>query len=112
MDSSGISSEAMPVVVFVLAVLGGVVGIILTIAIIWIYCKIFAKAGYGWALGLLMLVPIVNIIMLCVLAMGDWPVLSELRRLKQQVQESAGQRLPQRAEDRTQGEPDEPAQEG
>ncbi len=105
MDSSGISSEAMPVVVFVLVALGVLVGLILTIAIIWIYCKIFAKAGYCWALGLLMLVPVVNIIMLCVLAMGDWPVLNELRRLKQQAQANAGPRPPRQAEGETQSEP-------
>ena len=111
MDSSGISNGAMPVVVSVLIALGVVVIIILIIAITWLYCRIFAKTGYGWALGLLMLVPIVNIIMLCVLAMGDWPVLNELRRLKQQSQASVGQRSPQRAEDRTQSEPDEPTKE-
>lgn len=44
---------------------------------------IFRKAGYSWALGLLMLVPIVNIIMIFVLAFGDWPVRRELRQLKQ-----------------------------
>jgi uncharacterized membrane protein len=86
MDSSNVvNCSAMPIFVAVLVALGVLVGLILTIAIIWIYCKIFAKAGYCWALGLLMLVPIVNIIMLCVLAMGDWPVLRELRQLRQQA---------------------------
>ena len=41
--------------------------------------KIFSKTGYGWALGLLMLIPIANLIMLLVLAFGDWPVLKELK---------------------------------
>jgi len=49
-----------------------------------IFCKIFGKAGYSWALGLLMLVPIANIIMAFFLAFADWPVRKELRRLKQQ----------------------------
>ncbi len=49
-----------------------------------IFCKIFFKAGYSWALGLLVLVPIVNIIMYFVLAFADWPVEKELRLLKQQ----------------------------
>jgi uncharacterized membrane protein len=85
MDSSNVvNCSAMPIFVAVIVALGALVGLILTIAIIWIYCRIFAKAGYCWALGLLMLVPIVNIIMLCVLAMGDWPVLRELRQLRQQ----------------------------
>ena len=61
-------------------------GVILTIVVTWLYCRIFSKAGYCWALGLLTLVPIVNVVMICVLALGDWPVLSELRGLKQQVQ--------------------------
>jgi hypothetical protein len=54
-----------------------------------VYCMIFSKAGYCWALGLLMFVPIANIItniiMSLVLAFGDWPVRRELRLLKQQM---------------------------
>jgi hypothetical protein len=49
-----------------------------------IFCKIFSKAGYSWALGLLMMIPIANIIMAFFLAFADWPVRRELRRLKQQ----------------------------
>lgn len=48
----------------------------------WINCVIFHKAGYGWAWGLLTLVPIANIILPFVLALGDWPIRRELRRLK------------------------------
>lgn len=54
-----------------------------------IYCKIFSKAGYCWALGLLMFVPIANIIMPFVLAFGDWPIQKELRVLKQQQEKPA-----------------------
>ncbi|MCP4260147.1 MAG: hypothetical protein GY774_21915 [Planctomycetes bacterium] len=61
----------------------GLIGVIIQILI---YCKIFSKAGYNWALGLLMLVPIANIIMPFVLAFGDWPIQKELRLLKQQQQ--------------------------
>jgi type II secretory pathway component PulF len=51
---------------------------------ILIFCKIFSKAGYHWAMGLLVLVPIFGqIIVLLVLAFGDWPVLRELQMLKQ-----------------------------
>jgi hypothetical protein len=53
---------------------------------ILIFCKIFSKAGYSWALGLLMLVPIANIIMLFVLAFAEWPIERELRSFKQQNQ--------------------------
>jgi uncharacterized membrane protein YhaH (DUF805 family) len=55
-----------------------------TVIGIIIYCKLFSKAGYPWALGLLILVPIANIVMLCYLAFADWPVLKELRQLRQQ----------------------------
>ena len=46
------------------------VGLIVTAVKALIYCKIFSKAGHSWALGLLMLVPIANIIMPFVLAFG------------------------------------------
>ena len=60
------------------------VAFIATIIKILIICKIFSKAGYCWALGLLMLVPIANIVMAFYLAFADWPILKELRQLKQQ----------------------------
>ncbi|MBC8379076.1 MAG: hypothetical protein H8E62_07875 [Planctomycetes bacterium] len=47
-----------------------------------VFCKIFSKAGYHWALGLIMLIPIGNLIMLCVLAFGQWPIHRELQALK------------------------------
>ena len=56
----------------------------LVIAIWW---QIFAKTGYGGAMSLLMLIPIVNFIMLLVLAFGDWPILQEVRRLRRLDQE-------------------------
>jgi hypothetical protein len=44
-----------------------------------ICCRIFSKAGFSWALGLLMLVPIADIIMAFVLAFSEWPVQQQLR---------------------------------
>lgn len=73
----------MVVLVTALAVL---VALIVVAIKVLIFCKIFSKAGYCWALGLLMLVPIANIIMPFVLAFGDWPISRELRRLKEQAQ--------------------------
>lgn len=58
-----------------------VLGIIIVKALIC--CKIFYKAGYCWALGLLMFVPIANIIMAFILAFSDWPIQRQLRRLEQ-----------------------------
>ncbi len=80
---------------------GAVTGIILSsvifslIAIIFaiiIYWRIFSKAGYSGALSLLMFVPIANIIVLCVLAFGNWPIYKELNDLRQQV--AQGPRYP------------------
>lgn len=52
---------------------------------ILIACKIFSKAGYHWACGLLMLVPVFNFFVPFFLAFADWPVQRELRALRQQV---------------------------
>ena len=60
--------------------------LIIVAVMILIFCKIFSKAGYSWALGLLMLVPIANIVMLFVLAFAEWPIERELRSFRQQNQ--------------------------
>jgi hypothetical protein len=78
-----------PLFIAILIAFGILMGLIVLIIKILIFCKIFSKAGYCWALGLLMLVPIANIIMPFVLAFGDWPVQKELRLLKQK-QEKPG----------------------
>lgn len=75
-----------PALAIVLALLIAFV-VLVTVAVkLLIFCKIFSKAGYSWALGLLILIPIVNIIMVFFLAFADWPIQKELRRLKQQIQ--------------------------
>jgi len=79
-----LSPNAPPIFIGILISFGILMGLIVLIIKILIYCKIFSKAGYCWALGLLMLVPIANIIMPFVLAFGDWPIQNELRLLKQQ----------------------------
>ena len=48
-----------------------------------IWGKIFSKAGYSGWLGLMMLIPVINLITVCWFAFTDWPVLSELARLRQ-----------------------------
>ncbi len=48
----------------------------------WIGWRICAKTGYSGALGLLMLVPVANLVLLLVLAFGSWPIEEELRRLR------------------------------
>ena len=60
--------------------------LLITIIQIVAFCKIFSKAGFSWALGLLMFVPIANIVMFFFLAFADWPIQRELRSYKQQRQ--------------------------
>ena len=68
------------------ALLGGCIGLFICLSILIftavIFCKIFSKAGYHWAMGLLMLVPIGNLVVLCILAFGQWPIQRELQALK------------------------------
>ena len=49
-----------------------------------ICCMLFHKAGFSWALGLLILVPIANIVAILYLTFADWPVRRELRQLREQ----------------------------
>ncbi|MBN1805682.1 MAG: hypothetical protein JW837_10555 [Sedimentisphaerales bacterium] len=82
--SPPVPSEIAPVFMIILIIFITLMGLIVTAIKVLIFCKIFSRAGYSWALGLLMLVPIANIIMPFVLAFGDWPILKELRSLKHQ----------------------------
>ncbi len=54
-------------------------------AVISLVIFIFAKAGYSGALGLLMFVPLANIIVLLVLAFARWPIQKEVDSLRQQA---------------------------
>jgi hypothetical protein len=42
---------------------------------IWSVCRVCAKAGFPWVIGLLALVPVVNFGLLLWLAFGEWPAL-------------------------------------
>jgi hypothetical protein len=78
-----VSSEFGPMVVFLLT--AGIILLVLVAVVLsaLIFCKIFAKAGYHWALGLLLLLPVVSLVALLYLAFADWPVQRELRQLRQ-----------------------------
>ena len=82
--------DAVPVFAALFLIFGILIALIAVAIKVLIFCKIFSKAGYSWALGLLMLVPIANIIMAFFLAFGDWPIRRELRLLKQQVNKPPG----------------------
>lgn len=74
-----------PVVVMIVLAFVIFMVLIVTIIKVLLYCKVFSKAGYCWAFGLLVLVPIVSIVMPFILAFGDWPIQKELRALKPQT---------------------------
>lgn len=58
------------------------IGLAVFILSIIVWWRIFAKAGYSGAMGLLMFVPIANVIVLLILAFGRWPIEDELDRLR------------------------------
>jgi uncharacterized membrane protein YhaH (DUF805 family) len=47
----------------------------LTLVLLWLPARVLHKAGYSRWWSLLVLVPLVNLIMLWVFALADWPVL-------------------------------------
>jgi len=77
------SGEFAPIFVVILTAFVVLFAVLVTAVLLVAYCKITAKAGYHWALGILMIVPFGNIILPLCLAFADWPVHRELRQLKQ-----------------------------
>jgi hypothetical protein len=57
----------------------GLLGLVALAVMAFAFWQLFRKAGFIGALGLLMLVPGVNLIAMLFLALVDWPVLRELR---------------------------------
>jgi hypothetical protein len=69
-----IGPETMLPVASVIAAVGGVV------FIIWPAWRICSRAGFPGALGLLIVVPLLNLVLLYVLAFAEWPALRSQRR--------------------------------
>jgi len=64
---------------------GGVFVVFLLVAIaitVLVWGVLFKKAGYSFWLGLVMLVPIGNLIMLIWFLAAKWPIQAELERLR------------------------------
>ena len=77
--------DIAPAVGVALLIFAAFIGLIVTVITILAFCKIFSKAGYCWAFGLLALVPFGTLIMILILAFADWPIRRELRTLKPQT---------------------------
>ncbi len=77
------SGEPAAILILIFVILSVLISLAATVITALVYCKIFSKAGFSWALGLLMLVPIANLVMMFCLAFADWPIHGELRVLRQ-----------------------------
>ncbi|GER88162.1 hypothetical protein KDW_23240 [Dictyobacter vulcani] len=93
MSSSQSDSVASAIAAY--SAIVGIIMLLLIVVSVVIYWKIFSKAGYSGAMSLLMFVPIANIVALCILAFGEWPVLRELEMLRYQVRNQPGPQYPQ-----------------
>ena len=75
--------DAVPSVAVFVMILFWLMIVAVSIAVtLLIWCRLFHRAGFHWAMGLLMLVPIANIIMPFYLAFAEWPVLRQLKALQ------------------------------
>ncbi len=83
MDTYGPGSDVAPVFAGCFFLVWIVFALAMLVFMALVYWKIFSKAGYPGALGLLMLVPIANIVMLLILAFGQWPIHRELEAYRQ-----------------------------
>ena len=77
-DYSTVTTASMGAILFGLVV--GLISLIFGIVIWW---KIFSKAGYSGARSLLLFIPIVNLIIIIMLAFSQWPIERELAQLRQ-----------------------------
>jgi hypothetical protein len=62
-----------------------IISLAIFILSIIIACRIVGKTGYNGLLGLLLFIPIANLIMILVLAFGQWPIRRELNALRAQM---------------------------
>jgi len=62
-----------------------IIGLAILALLVFAFWQMFQKAGHPRALGLLMLVPLVNVGAVCYLAFSEWPVLKELKELREKV---------------------------
>ena len=60
--------------VTIIRIVAGLMAVLVLPIFVIPYWKIFSKAGFAGALSLLMLVPLVNLIVLYVIAFSEWKV--------------------------------------
>ena len=78
-----LESGEFPTALFIIMITAGLLMSLVAMAMtILIWCKIVGKTGNHWAMGLLILVPLANLILPAYIAFSEWPVLKELKGLK------------------------------
>jgi len=83
--------QAVPVFTGCFLVFMILFSLLVTALMVWVYCRIFSKAGYSWALGLLTAVPVANVIILVFLAFANWPIEQRLSQLQGRLDTAAQQ---------------------
>ena len=85
MSEGHFNIESMPVftIIAIILIVGFLILVFMALAV-WLHCRIFAKAGYNWAFGLLILVPLGQLIILLILAFGQWPIHQQMQILQDQ----------------------------
>jgi hypothetical protein len=72
--------------------------LVIAIFFVYVWWRIFSKAGYSGAMSLLLLVPIANLVVILILSFGEWPIYRELNQLRQTARPGSGQYPPQYAQ--------------
>jgi uncharacterized membrane protein len=57
-----------------------IISLIIFVIGLVVWWRVFSKAGYSGVLGLLMIVPLINVVLLLVLAFAKWPIQERLER--------------------------------
>ena len=83
------SSSQLSSILTGFGLIGGLIALVTIVFAIIIWWRIFSKAGYNGAMSLLMFVPIANLIVLLILAFGEWPIYKELNQLRQMAGRNA-----------------------
>jgi heme/copper-type cytochrome/quinol oxidase subunit 2 len=84
------AEAAAVILAIMMVVVIAIIVLLMAILFTWSFCRIFKKAGYSWAWGLLWLVPIGNIVAILMLAFGDWPIHKEIQNLKSPAPDRQG----------------------
>ena len=72
---------ALPFVIVFFAI-GGLFCVAAILFKIFLWWRVFSKAGYSGAFSMLILAPFGTLIMLCILAFSEWPI---AKKLQQQI---------------------------